>query len=191
MNDSAGGLPQANQGASKGAPTFPVPRDSTRSGAARADRKARILVVEDHAFVREGIVRLLNGQPDLICCGETDSIAASRLAVAERQPDLILLDLNLKDGLALEMVGWLRLEFPDSRILVLSQLDEAQYAPKALQAGAKGYIMKETATADLLDAIRIVLSGRTYLSAAMASKYDKLPPTPTEKACGSSHRINS
>jgi DNA-binding NarL/FixJ family response regulator len=139
-------------------------------GAARADRRARILVVEDHEFVRAGIVGLLNGQPDFFCCGECDTVGGARLAVAQCKPDLILLDLNLKDGHALELIGGLRLEFPECNILVLSQLDEAIYAPKVLQSGARGYLMKEAASEKLFEALRAVLSGGTYLSQEMTGK---------------------
>lgn len=139
------------------------------TSAARADRRARILVVEDHAFVRAGILALLSGQPDLVCCGEADSIATARAAVATQQPDVVLLDLNLRDGQAIELIGALRLEHPDSKVLVLSQLDESVYAPKALQAGAKGYVMKEMAADRLLDALRIVIGGKMFLSDEMAS----------------------
>ena len=139
-------------------------------GAARADRRARILVVEDHEFVRAGIVGLLNGQPDFVCCGECDTVGGARLAVAQCKPDLILLDLNLKDGHSLELIGGLRLEFPESKILVLSQLDETIYAPKVLQSGARGYLMKEAASEKLFEALRVVLSGGTYLSQEITGK---------------------
>jgi DNA-binding NarL/FixJ family response regulator len=138
--------------------------------AARSDRRARILVVEDHAFVRAGILGLLSGQPDLTCCGEAESIAGARAAVATQKPDVVLLDLSLRDGQALDLIGILRLEYPDAKVLVLSQWDESVYAPKALQAGARGYIMKEMAADRLLEALRIVVAGKMFLSDEMVSR---------------------
>src|SRR5437660_1271913 len=70
--------------------------------------KARILVVDDDHFMREGLVRLINRQPDLFCCGQADSIAATPLATASQRPDLVLLDLQLKDGESLELINSLK-----------------------------------------------------------------------------------
>jgi DNA-binding NarL/FixJ family response regulator len=171
MFGKLGGLPSLNPGMCGPLPGAHGQAAPAAIAAARADRRARILVVEDHEFLRSGIIGLLDAQPDLICCGESDTMAGTRLAVAQAKPDLILLDLNLKDGQALEFIGDLRLEFPDAKILVLSQLDEAIYAPRVLRAGAKGYIMKEAASENLFDAVRVVLSGGTYLSSAMAAGF--------------------
>ena len=148
----------------------PVPVVAGQIAPAQACAKARILVVEDHPFVREGVVRLINGQPDLVCCGETGSIAATPGAVGAKEPNLVLLDLKLRDGEAFPLIASLRLRFPAVAILILSQYDEQSYAPRALHNGAHGYIMKEAASEELLNAIRVVLSGRIYLSPAMAAR---------------------
>ena len=133
-------------------------------------QKSRILVVEDDPFVRGGIVRLINGQTDLACCGETGSIAAALPAVAAQKPDLVLLDLKLPEGEAFDLINSLRQQYPNVPILILSQYDEKFYAERALQAGASGYLMKETATEHLLSALRIVLGGKIYLSPAMTAR---------------------
>src|SRR5437867_785983 len=86
--------------------------DSTSSVGPGLPEKIRILVVEDHPFVREGIVALINRQTDLTCCGEADSIVSTPPAVAELKPHLILLDLRLKDGEAFDLMNALRLQFP-------------------------------------------------------------------------------
>ena len=104
--------------------------------------KARILVVDDDHFMREGLVRLINRQPDLFCCGQADSIAATPLATASQRPDLVLLDLQLKDGESLELINSLKAQFSKTSVLVLSQGDELLFAEKALRAGARGYVMK-------------------------------------------------
>jgi DNA-binding NarL/FixJ family response regulator len=131
---------------------------------------SRILVVEDDPFVRGGIVRLINGQNDLTCCGETGSIAAALPAVAAQKPDLVLLDLKLQEGEAFDLINSLRRQYPNVPILILSQYNEKFYAERALQAGASGYLMKEAATEHLLSALRLVLDGKIYLSPAMTTR---------------------
>ena len=132
--------------------------------------KARILVVEDDPFVRGGIVRLINGQADLDCCGEAGSMAAAPAAIARNNPGLVLLDLKLEDGQAFDLIPILRERFPHLPLLVLSQYDEQLYAERALQLGARGYLMKEAATEHLLGAIRLVMDGKLYLSPAMTAR---------------------
>jgi DNA-binding NarL/FixJ family response regulator len=127
-------------------------------------------VVEDNSFVREGIVGLIDGQPDLWCCGEADSIASAPDAVTKCKPDLVLTDLRFKDGEAFELMNSLALGNSRPAILVLSQCDEIIYAERALQAGAKGYVMKVEAANELLNAIRMVLRGKVYLSPAMSAR---------------------
>jgi DNA-binding NarL/FixJ family response regulator len=127
--------------------------------------KARILVVDDHPVVWHGINLLLNRQDDLACCpDEVDTVAGILPAVMKDHPQMLLLDLNLRDGNALNIIGTLRDQFPDVSILVISQFDNIQYAEDALQAGAVGYVMKEEAAQEILTAIRTVLRKETYIS---------------------------
>src|SRR5437867_3881342 len=135
-----------------------------------AVQKSRILVVEDNPFVREGVIRLVNRQMDLICCGEADTIAATPSLVAREKPNLVLLDLRLKDGECFDLLDMLRIEFPGVPTLILSQCDEALYAERALRAGAKGYVMKQEAGGEVLEAIRAVLLGKIYVSREMAGR---------------------
>jgi DNA-binding NarL/FixJ family response regulator len=144
--------------------------DLPRELEVREMPKARVLVVEDNQFVREGIVRMIDGQADLTCCGEADSIASIPAAVATCQPDLVLMDLRFKDGEAIGMMNTLAMGQAKPKILVLSQCDELLYAERALQAGARGYVMKVEAVDELLIAIRTVLRGRVYLSPAMSAR---------------------
>jgi DNA-binding NarL/FixJ family response regulator len=133
-------------------------------------RKARVFIVEDHPFVREGIVRLVNRQNDLTCCGEAESIATAADSIAEEQPDLLLLDLILRDGDGLELIGFLKPSFPTLPILVLSQSDDVAIAERALRAGASGFVAKHAASEEVLNAIRAVLMGRTYVSNELAGR---------------------
>jgi DNA-binding NarL/FixJ family response regulator len=127
--------------------------------------KTRVLVVDDHPVVWHGINLLLNRQDDLVCCqDEVDTVAGIIPAVKRDQPQMLLLDLNLKDGNALGVIGALRDQFPDVPILVISQFDNILSAESALQAGAVGYVMKEDAAQEILTAIRTVLRKETYIS---------------------------
>ncbi len=157
------------EGSSQGADVV-ASLDTRTALQANLEPKARVLVVEDNPFVRAGLVKLLNRQSDLTCCGEADSIASAPMAMAEQKPNLVLLDLRLKDGEAFELIGKLRLQYSKVPILVLSQGDEVLYAEKVLRAGAQGYIMKQEAAEELLAAIRGVLHGRIYVSRAMAQR---------------------
>ena len=127
--------------------------------------KTRILVVDDHPVVWHGINLLLNRQDDLTCCqDEVDTVAGIIPALKKDQPQMVLLDLNLKDGNALGVIGALRHQFPDVPILVISQFDNIRSAEYALRAGAVGYVMKEEAAQEILTAIRTVLKKETYVS---------------------------
>lgn len=127
-------------------------------------RKARILVVDDHPLLREGMRNLIGEQDDLECCGEADSVADAKRVIEAKKPDLMLLDLRLKSGDSLDFIKCMKVEVPELRILVISQHDEMVFAERALRAGASGYVMKENATDDILAAIRCVLSGELYFS---------------------------
>jgi DNA-binding NarL/FixJ family response regulator len=133
-----------------------------------AERR-RVLIVDDHAVLREGLALVINAQPDLLVCGEAGSVAGGLQSVTATHPNIALVDLSLMGGSGLELVKDLKAQHPNLPILVLSLHDEALYAERALRAGARGYIMKRAATADLLTAIRKVLDGDIYLSEKMES----------------------
>jgi DNA-binding NarL/FixJ family response regulator len=135
--------------------------------------KARVLVVEDHPFLRQGIVRLINLQSDLVCCGEAGSLAAVVDAVIKEKPDLLLMDLHLPDGDGFQLIDFLRPQFPDLMILVLSQSGEVSFARRALSVGANGYVIKQNAS-EMLNAIRELLRGKVYVSRELV---EQLMPT--------------
>jgi len=145
-------------------------------------RKSRILVVEDNAFVRESVVNLIDSQPDLSCCGEADSLNSTPAKVTRCKPDLILMDVRFKDGEAFDLINSLTLTPLRPAILVLSRCEEILYAERALQAGARGYVMKAEAADELLSAIRTVLRGRVYLSPAMSARLVQRVLKPSMKA---------
>jgi DNA-binding NarL/FixJ family response regulator len=136
---------------------------------ARSKGKAQILVVEDHPLVCAGLMELIRNQPDLACCGTADTTGVAKGLVEQCQPDLMLLDLRLKSGDALDLIKSMRVEHPEVKVLVLSQYDELIFAERALRAGASGYIMKENATDEVLRAVRKVLAGDLYFSERVAA----------------------
>ena len=130
----------------------------------------RILIVDDHPLIRQGIRMLAEQEPDLEVCGEAES-AAEALEVMERAAcDLAVVDLTLKASSGLELIKDIRVRWPDVRILVLSMRDEGFYAERVLRAGARGYVTKEEGPAKVLEGIRKVLQGHIYVSDKMASK---------------------
>jgi len=131
--------------------------------------KRRVLIIDDHAVLREGLALVINVQPDLLVCGEAANVAGGLQAVALTQPDIALIDLSLTGGSGLELVKDLKAQYPNLPTLVLSLHDEALYAERVLRAGGRGYIMKRASTTDLLVAIRKVLDGEIYLSQTMGS----------------------
>lgn len=132
--------------------------------------KRKILIVDDHPFLREGLAQFINKQSDLMCCGEAESEAHAHTAIETYKPDLVLLDLRLGNNDGLEFIKVLKAIHPDLRILILSQHDESIYAERALAAGANGYIMKQEATNEVLCAIRTVLDGELYVSRKMSAR---------------------
>src|SRR6266542_3340888 len=127
-------------------------------------RKRRIFLVDDHPLVREGLTNLINGQNDLIVCGEAEDSAGAITGIAKTRPDVALVDISLKNESGLELVKNLESQFPLVALIVLSMHDEALYAERALRAGARGYVMKRETTKNVLTAIRRVVEGDIYVS---------------------------
>src|SRR4051794_27355407 len=96
--------------------------------------QARILVVDDHPMVRDGLIRLISQHADLMCCGQAESVSGTLTEVARTRPDLLILDLRLKGGDGLELIKSLKAQHPALRILILSQYDAPLYAERALRA---------------------------------------------------------
>jgi DNA-binding NarL/FixJ family response regulator len=137
--------------------------------SASPGRTTQILIVDDHPIIREGMTHLLNLQENLHVCFAAGS-AEEALAAMDRRPDLAIVDISLQSDSGLELVKTLRHRYPDLAILVLSMHDESLFAERALRSGANGYLMKLEATEHVLNAIREVLAGNIYVSAAMHEK---------------------
>jgi DNA-binding NarL/FixJ family response regulator len=132
--------------------------------------KTRILVLEEHPLLRDGITDFLNAQRDLLVCGEADNIRDARNEIAKSKPQLLVTALRLGTGDSLEFVKALKAEKPGLPILVYSAFEEAIFAERTLRAGADGYVMKTAPKEELLAAIREILSGNIYVSNDVAMR---------------------
>ncbi|TDG09832.1 response regulator transcription factor [Paraburkholderia guartelaensis] len=143
----------------------------------------QILIVDDHPIIRDGMTLLLNLQEDLhVCCAAGS--AEEALAAMDCQPDMAIVDISLQTDSGLELVKTLRHRYPDLAILVLSMHDESLFAERALRSGANGYLMKLEATEHVVSAIREVLAGNIYMSAAMHEKLARALAVPHKKPEG-------
>ena len=131
---------------------------------AETPARHRVLIVDDHPIVRQGLKRMIESELDLTVCGEAETEAQARRAIREMNPDIVIVDLSLEEGDGLELVRDVHAHHPEVPMLVLSMHDETIYAERLLAEGASGYIMKQAAADQLLQALRTVLSGETYLS---------------------------
>lgn len=130
----------------------------------------RVLVVDDHAVVREGIRSVLERQPGFEVVGEAaDGAAALKLAKSVN-PDVVVLDVSMPGGSGLRTAAELRTEAPEARVLILSMYDNAEYVMEAVRAGASGYLLKDSAATELRNAVTKVHEGESYYSGAVAEK---------------------
>ena len=130
----------------------------------------RILIVDDHPMMREGLRTLISRERDLFVCGEAETAAQAVDAVANLKPDLVLADITLPGRNGIELIKDICALKDAILILVISMHDESLYAERALRAGARGYIMKQESGPTMMKAIRQVLGGRIYLSDKMSAR---------------------
>jgi DNA-binding NarL/FixJ family response regulator len=133
-------------------------------------RKNKVLVVDDHPIVRQGLALLINRESDLMVCGEAEDAQAAVQAVTASKPDILVVDISLNGPDGLDLLKDIRARYPDLPVLILSMHDESIYAERALRAGAQGYIMKQEATEKVLVALRRILSHEIYVSERIANR---------------------
>ncbi len=132
--------------------------------------KTRVLLIDDHPILRQGLAQFINQEADLIVCGEAEDAPKAFTAVATLNPDIAVVDISLKGGNGIELIKNIKARYPDLPMLCLSMHDESLYAERALRAGSLGYIMKEEATERVIAGIRRVLAGEIFLSDKMKAK---------------------
>jgi DNA-binding NarL/FixJ family response regulator len=136
-------------------------------------KKYKILIVDDHPIFCLGMSELINKEQDLEVCGSIESMKKACEAIGRLKPDLVVIDISLKDGNGIELVQEVKKEYEGLPMLVLSMYDESLYAERALLAGASGYIMKQEAISKVVEAIRHVLNGDIYASNTVKEKVFK------------------
>jgi DNA-binding NarL/FixJ family response regulator len=129
-----------------------------------ADDKRRVLLVDDHPIVCEGLAQKINAESDLVVCGQARDAHAALEEIEKRRPDVVIVDIALNGTNGMELIKDIKVHHPRLPALMLSMHEETLYAERSLHAGAKGYVMKQEQPEVLLQAIRQVLRGQVYLS---------------------------
>ena len=132
--------------------------------------KVKIVVVDDHPIVRQGLADLINQEQDLTVCGQAEDAPQAMEVIKTLGPDLVIVDIVLQESSGVELIKDIKLKYPNVNILALSMYEESLYAERIIRAGAMGYIMKREATEKVVAAIRKVLDGQLYLSDKMTAK---------------------
>jgi len=132
--------------------------------------RIKVYIVDDHPVVRQGLSLLLSMEPDLVCCGQAETILEAMRGIETTRPDVAVVDLSLRGASGLELVKKLHACHPELPVVVLSMHDETLYAERVLKAGAMAYVMKDEAQCTILTAIRKVKAGGLYLSERMSGR---------------------
>ncbi len=135
-----------------------------------ARQVARVLIVDDHPVVREGLLAQIQGQPDLEVCGEAEDVAGALALVETARPDVAVIDISLRTGNGIDLIKRIKARHASVRTLVWSMHPESLFAERALRAGALGYVHKGRATREIIEAIRSVLAGKVFLSAELSGE---------------------
>jgi DNA-binding NarL/FixJ family response regulator len=140
------------------------------SNPGKSRKRTRVLIVDDHPTVREGLAWRIGEEADLEVCGQAADVADALILVAQTEPDVAVVDISLKTGNGIDLIKRIRDRHEQVRLLVWSMHSESLYAERALRAGALGYVNKDQATDRIIDAIRRVREGKVYLDDALAER---------------------
>lgn len=132
--------------------------------------KRRVFVVDDHPIVRSGLAQLINREPDLMVCGDSEDVQHALESIEALKPDILIVDISLNGPDGLDLLKTIRAGQSQIPVLILSMHDESIYAERALRAGANGYIMKQEGTDRVLTALRRILNSEIYVSDRIASR---------------------
>ncbi len=150
---------------------------SGAEGATYAEGKTiGIVLADDHAVVRSGLRLLLDSEPDFEVLAEAADVESARRGVRGHRPRVLVLDLNMPGGSSLRAIPAIRAESPDTQIVVLTMQPEPAFAREALGAGALGYVLKEAADEELVEAVRRAAMGESYLNPSLGARIASEPP---------------
>nr|WP_320135726.1 response regulator transcription factor [uncultured Amphritea sp.] len=139
------------------------------------DKKIRVVLVDDHALVQEGIIARLENESSLVVVGAASNGAEALPLVAELKPDVVLMDISMPVMNGFEATERLHAEQPDVRVLILTMHESREYILKLIQCGAAGYVLKDVSASELVNAIKTVYSGATYFSAGVSQSLFSQP----------------
>jgi two-component system response regulator NreC len=157
-------------------PDSPTPSDRGNPADAAPGRTIRVVIADDHSVVRRGLRQVLDADGGFDVVAEASDLDSARRYVRGHHPDVLVLDLNMPGGSSLDGIPEIRAECPETQIVVLTMQDEPAYARHALGAGALGYVLKEAAEAELVEAIRRAAAGDTYLNPRLGARVAAEPP---------------
>jgi len=138
-----------------------------------AARETRIIVVDDHPIVRDGLAELLNHEVDLVVSAKAGTAAEAIKAVKKQRVDLAIVDMLLKDTTGIQVTRKMKAIRPNLIVMIFSMSDELRYIKQAFEVGARGYITKDELSEKIIDAIRQILDGGIYLNKRLAKKFPK------------------
>ncbi len=153
-----------------------APLDAATAGEVSSSEPIRIVLADDHEVVRSGLRMLLDRESDFEVVAEASDIESARRYVRGHHPRVLVLDLNMPGGSSLEAIPVIREESPDTQIVVLTMQREPAFAREALGAGALGYVLKEAANSELVEAVRRAAVGESYLNPRLGARIASEPP---------------
>ena len=141
-----------------------------------SERTLRLVIADDHSVVRRGLRQLLEDEAGLEVVAEAEDVDGARRYVRGHKPDVLVLDLNMPGGSSLDAIPEIRAESPDTQIVVLTMQNEPAYARQALASGVMGYVLKEAADEELVEAVKRAAAGDTYLNPRLGARVAAEPP---------------
>jgi two-component system response regulator NreC len=153
-----------------------APIDAAANGESGSAEPIRIVIADDHTVVRSGLRTLLNGEDDFEVVAEATDVESARRLVRGHHPCVLVLDLKMPGASSLKAIPLMRQEAPDTQIVVLTQRQEAAAAREALNGGALGYVLKDAAHAEIVEAVRRAAAGESYLNPGLGARMAAEPP---------------
>ena len=126
--------------------------------------KSKVLIVDDHPIVRQGLIQLINQESDFLICGDAGDIPSAKEAIAKSNPDIVLIDIALGQASGIRLIEDIVHQYPEILVIALSMHDESVYGERCLKAGARGYIMKQEEPENVITALKKVIGGEVYIS---------------------------